>query len=1075
MSSPPILTRLSVPPISPDLLHRERLTDFLCEQIARRLIVVAAPAGYGKTSLLADFARETDLVTCWYSLAPLDNDPSVFLEHLLTSLANHFPGFGKKTRSVLTAALPHGDPLTVVGALVNEMVSTIPEWFVLVLDDFHYVEDSPPVVSLLSSLLAYQPENCHLIISSRTVPQGLPLFSMMARGTAAGLGVDALRFTADEVESLFWRSGCRISPQEAQRLVAETEGWIMAIRLTGGLWRQAWKGLEQGSLDAQPLYDYLAGEVLSCQEAEVQQFLLLSSTLAEMTAETCQQALGIRDAVHWLGEVERRNLFVTRSEAEKRGQRYHALFREFLQTRLREASPEAFSLLHRQAAAWFEAHAAPEQAVEHYLMAGAAFEAAQVMDRAAPELLRVGYFQTLVTWAEQLPEDVLCAVPSLLLNAAKAASRIGCPEQTERWLEMAEAGSRARGDTDVLGMVLSARALVRLNEGHHAESLRLVEEVLSLAPPDQEGMAEATIESRRVQAACLTHLGRFSEARQRFQEALEASQAAGAVDRELLSREGLAWCLHCQGHLEEAVSLYRTLTATCRSLGRPAQLSGVLNDLAYSLYLLGQYEEALQAVGEAMEVARSIGHRHLEAVARVSLGEMLRDLGDPLGAVAEIGRGLEVAERLGLTSLRVSAQDALALAHLCKGDPCMAVALSRAAVELAERQSATWLIGHCCATLGLAQVEGGAVEEGLASLEQACASLERSESAQELARARLFLAASLWRSGWHERAKEVLVQSLQSCPDADRRRRLLVEGQPVLSFLQEALPQTANGGEWATLLADGEKARVHAREALPQPKNLPSPPPTLRAYGFGVSRVERDGETIPAARWRTATARHLFFYILNHPLRTREQIGADMWPDLSPSRLSGTFHNTRYRMQQALGVNPIACQDGLYAIREDLEVWYDVHEFEQLLDRAAGRSDDRAIRDLRRAIALYRGDFLEDCYADWCVTRREALRARFLEALERLADYLLERGETGEAIGLLCRGVEADPFRESLRCKMMRAYALIGRVDEAVAHYRRYARLLREELQAEPEPQTQALLTAIRRGHVPIASHDRLS
>lgn len=1066
MSSPSILTHYSIPPVSTDLLRRERLTDFLHEQIARRLIVVAAPAGYGKTSLLADFARDTDLAVCWYSLAPSDGDPSVFLEHLLTSLASRFPGFGEKTREVLAAVSPYSDPLAVAGALVNEMVSAIPEWFVLVFDDFHHVEESPPIARLLSSLLAHQPEHCHLILSSRTVPQSLPLASLVTRGAAVTLGPEALRFTAREVEALFCRSGRRISPQEAERLTNDTEGWITAIRLTGDLWRQAWSGPLQEPLPAGLLYDYLASEVLEHQEAELQQFLLSSSTLTELTAETCQQALGLEEAAHWLREAERHNLFITRTEGGEDRWRYHVLFREFLQARLREVSPETFSRLHRQAAAWFAVQGLPERAVEHYLTAGAVAEAAQTMDRVAPELLRVGHLQTLVNWTERLPEETLQTVPSLLLCAAKAASRIGCLEQTERWLEMAKGVFRTEGDGGALGMALSAQALVRLNQGRYAESLRLTEEALSLISSNGEETTEAAIESHRVQAACLMHLGRFVEAHQRFQEALERSQAAGVLDRELLIREGLAWCLHCQGQLEEAIPLYDTVIAACRRLGRSAQLSGVLNDLAYNLYLLGQYDAALQAVRQSVEVARSIGHRYMEAVARVSLGEMVRDLGDPLAAIAHIEGGLEIAEQLDVAFLRICAREALAVASLCLGDSRRAVALSRAAVELADGQKAETMAGRCRATLGLAQVENGAIGEGLLNLEKACASLGQSEAAPELARARLFLAASLWRIGEQERAAALLEQVF-SAYSGGGEHRLLVEGRPVLSSLREMVAHGVGENGWAVLLIEGEDAWARALEAFRQREKPPTPLPLLRAYGFGVGRVERDGEMIPQARWRTAVARHLFFYALSHPPRSREQIGADMWPDLASSRLSGTFHNTRYRMQQALGVNPMSYQDGLYTLREDLEVWYDVREFERLLDRAAGQPACRAIRDLRRAVALYRGDFLEDCYADWCVIRREALRARFLDALGRLVDILLERGQTDEVVGLLGRGLEVDPFHEGFHRRMMRAYALAGRADAAVAHYRHFARFLWKELGIEPEPETRALLAAIREGTFP--------
>jgi len=294
MISSPIITKTLTPSRPADLVRRERLLDFLHEHIDRKLIFIAAPAGYGKTTLLVDFAHETDLTVCWYSLDATDRDLRTFIEGLLASLRRRYPGFGKETQSVLEASVSLGeDVLSIAGTLINEMVAAIPEWFVLILDDFHHVEDAFEVTRFLSTLLTYQPEHCHLIIASRTVPGTLPFISLAARGEVEGLGPADLRFTPEEIRRLFDQDpSLRLSPEEVERLTIESEGWIAGILLArhalnrrGDLWARA-------RASGCPLYEYLASEVLEGQEPPIQAFLLASSTLEEMNSHPLRTGSG---------------------------------------------------------------------------------------------------------------------------------------------------------------------------------------------------------------------------------------------------------------------------------------------------------------------------------------------------------------------------------------------------------------------------------------------------------------------------------------------------------------------------------------------------------------------------------------------------------------------------------------------------------------------------------------------------------------------------------------------------------------------------------------------------------------
>jgi len=372
MNTSMLLTKVLLPQRREDVLTRQRLLDRLYDVVDRKLVLVSAPAGYGKTTLLVDFAQDLEHPVCWYALDRSDHDPRLFLEHLVLSLRHRFPDFGERTRQALAASpdLTHGAP-SVVNALINEVVGVIPRWFVLVLDDYHRLGEAPEVGAILARLLTYQTDQFLLVIASRTVP-ALPLIiQLTARGEVGGLGQEELRFRADEIQSLLAQNyNLRLPDREAEELAAQSEGWITGLLLTAHtMWRGILESLVRARTSEQPVYDYLAQEVFAYQEPPVQAFLTASSTLQEMSATLCREALGLEEVQHFLTLLEERNLFVTRLEGE--WYRYHHLFQEYLQARLRREEESRWMELHRCAANWFQAHQRPEEAVHHYLTVGA--------------------------------------------------------------------------------------------------------------------------------------------------------------------------------------------------------------------------------------------------------------------------------------------------------------------------------------------------------------------------------------------------------------------------------------------------------------------------------------------------------------------------------------------------------------------------------------------------------------------------------------------------------------------------------------------------------------------------------
>jgi ATP/maltotriose-dependent transcriptional regulator MalT len=409
-----MITKVLLPRKQPGFLRRQRLVDFIHEHIDRKLILVSASAGYGKTSLLVDFAHEADLPVCWYSVDEADRDSRVFLEYLIASIRQQFPDFGPRTESALTTmAKANGQLKTLVSALVND-IHDVPDYFAVIVDDYHFVDESQELNTLVDDLLRYLPENCHLIISSRTLPH-LTFSRLIARQESAGLGTTDLRFTATEIQTFLKQARNLDMPDEqAEELARESEGWITGILLTT---HTIWQGLVRSMVQARgaggQMYDYLANDVLGQQPADIQRFLKDSSILREMSPALCDALLDSRHSLEMLRLIEKRNLFISRLEGDELWYRYHHLFQKFLREKLRLEELERFNALHCRAAEVLRRMGNHDEAIRHYMQAEAYAETVEAIQQVAETTFKAGRWETLAGWIDSLPNEITRSNPEL--------------------------------------------------------------------------------------------------------------------------------------------------------------------------------------------------------------------------------------------------------------------------------------------------------------------------------------------------------------------------------------------------------------------------------------------------------------------------------------------------------------------------------------------------------------------------------------------------------------------------------------------------------------------------------------
>lgn len=1094
------------------MVQREALVRRLNEAVVEhrvppcKLILLEAPAGYGKTTLLTEFAHQSSIPCCWYLLDRSDSEPLIFLQTLLASIRRRFPTFGEPLVPLLNgpAAASAGSQYLhmVLEALVEALAREIHERFALLLCQYHEVNASNEIATLMEYLVRHMPEQGVLILESREVPD-LDFASLLAERAMLGIGQDLLRFSSQEIRELARVQGSQEPNEgEAEQLASTFDGWITGLLLgtrLGGMqfFQRKWNApLPRQGYDtlihAQTLFSYVVNEVFK-RHQDMYDFLKEAVVLQEMRPAICARLLDlpVAEANRCLYALEQHGLFVTHSgEGADLVYTCHPVLRDLLYEELRLQVPERFVYLHQRASELLSVEQRYEQAIYHAMEARVDEIAAQLIIASADQMMEQGHLETLQHWIEVLSEATTSYYPKLSLIQAHIYLRnseldkaLPLLQRITTQLNNPSPQIAAPEELPLLQAELAIdRAYALILQGKYLQAQQLCQQALTNLPADEVVLkAQAHLHF----GICAELLGNPSVKIVHYQKAL---QLWGRHTVSYLTAGGhssLAVTYRRLGHFALAEHHSARATACWEQL---QDTRGMVNHLIVRAYLAwdqGRLDEAEHLLQEALELSGNPLHLHrLQGYVLVSLGEFYQDqrLYDRSLAVTE--EGLALARQLGDTHLLNDALLTLALTYLYMGDAATAsLLLSELSIEevnCAEGRSLQQIVRDLA--MGTILLHQQHYAEAAALLDPTEASLNTIGFKREQLQALVRLAAChLGQKQWPEvQQKLAAVEEIMTTFDGYEQR---VQAElHVLPKLQQAVEKRPEAAALRTLLhwapeeplqeeqeqtsQKGESGGVSpAQVAPPASFNGSLTTPRLRIIALGEPVVLLDGQ--PITRWRMARAMELCFYMLDcaRPLR-KEQILTALWEEVD-EQTSQTFYSTIHYLRKALGREAtIASRSGIY--RLDLAsvygkegVWYDVTVFEE--QYALGRqalaegAEEAARTAFETMVELYQGDYVQPFYNDWCTMRRDELRQTYLDAHQQLGQLTWRAEEVEKSASHWQQMLAVDPCLEQAHYGLMRCYIRQGRRGMALRQYQRCKETLQQELGAAPGVAIQSL------------------
>ena len=1090
---PLILNKVASPHYATPTLRRSRLIEWLNNAANCRATVLAADAGYGKTTLLWQWEREVDFPCYWYKLDRSDRDWTFHISYLIEAIAKRHSGFGTRAHSMLQQLGGPGSSRPGVAAyLLAEMHERLTEPCTFIIDDWHYVNAVTEVRGLWNQILRDAPPTCRFVFSSRAKPK-LQFARFKTHNGYAELRTDSLRFTQDEIAELF-RDIYKdpLDASELEELDQKTEGWAASLQLVEVSLRQHAESVDRRaflrSIAARTdtdLFNFLAEEVLDQQPEDTRNFLLTTSILQQITPEVAARLAGVHDGRRALAELEQSGLFTHRLDEDRF--RYHNLFRGFLERRLiDERSAAEVGALHIHAASYFEtSHEWPE-AIHHYLNAGLQRQAARLIAKHGEEVATEGRLGLVDDWLLALPADAVRQNARLSLLHGETSGIRGDWEVGIASLDRAREFFRRKTDDRLEALACLKLSTLYSNFGDTKAALEVAQAGADLVPPDAiatrlrlegnlaitrtwltEKLDVAVAECERIAAEAssrgfehfaaiakhnagglMLRMGRVRNAIDNLEEA--ARYWSQPPTSPFADNAELVAALLADGDIPAARA------AANEGIRRTAPWPRPHADAHYGLALVciaeGQFDRALTVLDRLRRNPSVLGAVHASVFATSIEAVFLA--GGPSAQIAEMLRLMN--ERP--TDPRYSMENAPARAiatHVaggCRGG-CLTV---RAELQYALEQGAEYTANLGSVKVGVLSVQHGGRQ-----------TLSAWDAVRRADREGILPAARWWLRHYTRCAEsllsapdgvDLLVKISDIDPEGWRASLLqLVERAtgPTRERLIQALMKHANRGTIEAMRALGGRDVTDARRRL---QHMQAARLYLQTFGgISLHRGDWNGPSIAIPKRRVRTLLGVLAAYAHRNL-TRDMAIEIMWPAADADAAVNNLNQTVFQLRRYIepdyhgGDSPeyVISTSEEVALNSDL-IRTDLGELRRTASRLATTDWTERQAIARRAVELVRGEFLADLrYEDWAAQQQMQIHGDVRAALLPIARS--ESGAFDPEIALMAGTalLVLDPYDEAATLALARNLSASGRRVAARDLVLRYVKRLRDEFEEEP-------------------------
>lgn len=1040
-----IETKMQIPRAKKRILFRPKLIQQLRDNLDKKLILINASAGYGKTTLAAQFLAKVDIPAAFYHLEKTDGELSVFITYLMECVRKTIPGFGGRTKAILTSVKNPSQYFEMItGTFINELIEHIKGEFIIVFDDHHLVNDSRDVNRTLDYLLRHMPSCVHLMILTRETPNIIIPF-LKAKHEMFELGCEDLKFSGTEIMK-FYQTTRKIilDDRETAAIQEQSEGWVTALQLLSYTYQKNVKKMKMmpGELFEarhyptwqQDYFNYFAQEIFDRESAEIQNFLIACAIPEVLDSKLCYALTKKRNAAGILADLEKRNVFL--SHITEDSYRFHHLFRDFLLTK--HIDTQHKKSLYLKAAQHFRKQEKYEDAFRYYVEAGNFSQGRTMIKSIGYDLVDAGKSATLCSYIDSLPVEMVSASPELLAMYGYALLFRGHPDAAAVNLQKAATiFKRSKRAAGKLAETYYQLGSISFTVGNYKKAKRWLLKAMDSHPQKKDmnlagiynslGLLHARTGYTRYRdaIACFRTASRIV---QRFpgSEALEASimNNWAMVERKSgnirIAHERLLSAIELLGSEQifspQSGVIYANAARHCLYLGMPDRAHTILqsaiekstrhNDM-FSLAALRRGSALYHEETGNLDTAREYLEKALAIVKELCITRMIPAIYQDLCRInAGLGMYIEAEENIRIVKKNQGEKDSPARIMTLMTETQLLRAQNR--LDKAEE--------HLRHALSLSKKYRQSLETFRVSLEfaQVKHSLGMQDDAMHLLRDALRLS--------REKGYEYL------------------------------LCRTVTNIGWMF----NELMKLDRSYMLGALHSSGFPYHVLEMRLLGTPRVHVDGKEILPAHWKTSKAMKTFCYLCFTKAKNlgRETLIEAVWRGIPLSKSSKRFrkaiHHVRKAFEQVTGTqdNPVIYKNETYSVADHFHIALDTDEFISLVERAQECRDDFNSLSMmvKKGLNMYGNGFAHGWYEPWTEQVRSQYSRKMEELLVRAADCAHQHRKFDWGILWLKHLIEMNYFEEEYHKKLWQMLAHAGRIRDIQEDFKKLQQRYKKEL-----------------------------